>query len=290
MKKYIVLMIAALFFASCENTEYNRGNVTMRGNDIYLTWKREMCKMDEIVNDYTFALNEIVNAKSVSEADSVYKCRFSSKGGRIITHEERVYQIVYCSYYAESSFLVMTDGNDLTMPGTTWTLVLNLPHDFVYNKTGEVYGKMYREPMVMDPNVCAVAYGKQYLPLTVTCREKDKWVWKDLNADGETIKYFSVDWTVSKTKHEVVPGVVVDVRYDYNGRGQFLVDGNGHYVRYEMMNLVSEAKIGGNYIGGSAEIVAKDESSGAEVPVSLDFNPTKYTVTYRGISEDYPIY
>lgn len=287
MKKYFIVAVVALLVTSCEH--YDRYNITKRGNEIYQTWNIELDKLNYIVNQ-TFDLNSILQAETKEEADSIYNECFAIHNYQVTNHAENVYQIHSKSSYDQNNFLIQTDGNDLNTPGTQWAIVLNLPDDFKYQPTPHYMTSCYTD---LEPYTNLVSCGIEYLPFTVTCSAPDTWTWKDYNATAETLDYFSVDLTVTKEIHEIIPGLIEDVQYKYNGKGRFAVNRRDNYIDYEMTDMIPETKgyayHESKWTGGKLDMDASNAQN-RHIPVSVTFKSSGYAVTYSDVTEDYPYY
>lgn len=289
MKKYIIIAAIALFIAGCENTEYNRGLITKRGNEIYNAWNSQAVLLNSIVNRHTFALNQILQAKSKEQADSIYNKYLLDYRCEITTHADGVYQIrnvkrTDCYYSQEISFLVLTDGNDLNTPGTEWNIILNIPADYVYQPMTR---QMNRDSPVYYDDCERISGGIPYLPFTVTCTDTDTWTWKDYNPKSETTRFFSINCTVRKEPEEIVSGLVVDFLYRYTGKGRFSVNQNANYIDYEMNGILSGGKRNLDWVSGTMILTARSERYEEEIPVSVSFSSNGRKITYQGVTEEY---
>lgn len=284
MKKYIFVVLTALLVVSCENTESSRGKLTQRGNSIYREWNVDMQILNRFVNFHTFELNKMLNAETETEADSIYNNYFQQSGYELETLDENVYFMKsncgygYNGHVYVNSFMILTDGKDLTLPGAEWNIVFNIPQDFEYHK------KSMQKMSPIEPVPVELAYGSEFVIFAVACVASDTWTWKGNTSENS----FSVDLTVKKVAHEVVPGLVAETRYAFNGNGLFLIDSKKHYISYEMQDVeIQKKQYDNQFCSGDLQLVAKNGKTGEEIPVSVTFNKKNYSVTYKGITEEY---
>lgn len=284
MKKYIIMAATLmLLFAGCEDTEHQRGHITQRGYEIYRAWNNEMYILQKL-QEQTFALNKMLQAESESEAENIYSSYFEATGYEIRKPAENVYLLAseYGTEYNPFT-LIVTDGNSLTSPGTEWSVVTNLPNNFVYAPTAQKTC-----PPDIEPQPEKISCGTKYLPFVIKCTAADTWTWKDANPNAETLDAFSIDWTVSRTIYEVIPGLVNSYRYIYSGKGRFLVNDKTAYIDYEMKEMKTHKE--NNiliWIGGTADLTATSTFDNKTVQTSIAANPKGKTITYCGITEKY---
>lgn len=284
MKKYIFAALVTLLLAGCENAEYNRGQITQRGHRIYARWNGEMQNLNFVINDKVFGLNKLLLASSQNEADSIYRNEFIVDECSIVSYSDAVYMIKSFGCMAQSKVLVFTDGKDLTVPGSAWRIILNLPDDFEYDPSLQ---KM-SPSVVIEDNVSEIACGTPYLPMVVTCTAPGVWSWKDYDPEATTLNAFSIDFTVVEETYDVVPGLISCPRYRYTGKGLFSVIPDSRYLRCDVDVLSGDpADRHIVWSDGEARITVYDEETGDSIPVTVAFSPSQYSVTYSGVTEVY---
>lgn len=273
-------------FTAC--VEYNYpGSPTQRGEEIYYTWNNTFQEFTFGYFGSVILLNEVLQAPTPEQKDSLLNAYFGGYDN-LHMYEDGVYIInVYdrlSGYYGYGGpycrMLVKTDNKNLYETGTQWSIVLNLPDDFVYTPSTASSGKQRMvsyPPEQVEMGFMSYPY---YMPFSITYLGDNKFQLKDVEG-AETLDYFSVDFTYTINQREVVPGVVVSDRITADGNGRISVYNNEIMIDYTMAAFEMDKH---NPVGGTVDLTAIERATNQQTATSVECKANGYKITYEGVT------
>lgn len=290
-KILVACLPICLLLTACVSYNYP-DSPTQRGEEIYQTW-------DATFHEFTFhyfgsvmLLNEVLQAPTTEQKDSLLKAYFGSYDN-LHMYDDGVYilkiydRLFHYIGYGESycRILVQTGNQNLYETGVQWSIVINLPEDFVYTpSTTSSNGKQRMASYSPEPMEMGFMYYPYYMPLSITYIGANQFQLKDMEG-SETLDYFSVDYTYTFSQREVVPGVVISDRIIADGKGRFSANNGKAIIDYTMNSLEMDKN---NLVGGTVELTATERATGKQTSASVECRANDgYKITYEGVTTEH---